>query len=294
MKILVFSDLHLEFRDFASNAQAVQAADVVVLAGDIHPGVEGIAWARKTFADKPVVYVAGNHEFYNRRWEGLLDQLRETAAEHDVHFLEDETATIEGVRFVGTTLWTDFEYFGKPKRSQCMKAVEHRLSDYAVINAKTIPSERKAIIMGNYEGKNGPDRWSRKLTAAHTLERHQASRAWLESEMPKGDPASTVVVTHHCPHQNSTATRYQEDPVTTGFCSRLPPELMSHAGLWIHGHTHDSCDYLLENPGSSTRVVCNPRGYPLGRYSDAFENPAFDSALLVEIAAPTKEVYSYA
>lgn len=64
MKLLVLSDLHVEFAPFVPDPAAVEAADVVVLAGDVSNGVKGIAWARQAFADKPVVYVVGNHEFY--------------------------------------------------------------------------------------------------------------------------------------------------------------------------------------------------------------------------------------
>lgn len=113
MKIMVLSDLHLESLTFEPDQEALRAADVIVLAGDIHPGVEDIVWARQTFEDKPVVYVAGNHEFYGGDWDQTLDQMRQTAKANDVHFLEDDCVTIAGVRFLGCTLWTDFAYFGQ-------------------------------------------------------------------------------------------------------------------------------------------------------------------------------------
>lgn len=64
MKLLVLSDLHVEFAPFVPDRSAMSAADVVVLAADIHTGVQVMAWARQSFADKPIIYVAGNHEFY--------------------------------------------------------------------------------------------------------------------------------------------------------------------------------------------------------------------------------------
>ena len=286
MKLYVLSDLHVEFRPFTPNPVAVAAADVVVLAGDIYPGVEGIVWARKSFSDKPIIYVAGNHEFYGRHWDKLLDQLRETAAKQSVHFLENDAVTIEGVRFLGATLWTDFDYFGRSRRSQCMREVETFLNDYDTIKAETLKPERVATILGMHDGKKGPVRWSRKLTAAHTLERHQASRAWLASELQKegcGDPGKTVVVTHHYPNKLSTAPRFIDDPVTAGFGSVLPPDMLLNAGLWIHGHTHDSCDYRIGDSKPSVRVICNPRGYPLGQHTTEFENASFDDQLLIEV-----------
>ena len=121
-------------------------------------------------------------------------------------------------------------------------------------------------------------------TPAHTLERHQQSLAWLRAELPKGEADRTVVVTHHFPHKNSCSPKWSNDPLTAIFGSMLPDEVLLGARLWIHGHTHDSCDYrLLDDSRRSVRVVCNPRGYPLGRLGDVFENTRFDPALLVEI-----------
>jgi hypothetical protein len=107
--------------------------------------------------------------------------------------------------------------------------------------------------------------------------------AWLVAELPKGEADRTVVVTHHFPHKNSSSPKWSNDPVTAIFGSRLPNEVLLGARLWIHGHTHDSCDYRLGDSQHSVRVVCNPRGYPLGWHDSVFENPRFDPAYLVEI-----------
>lgn len=264
MKILVLSDLHLEFVAFEPDQDAVRAADVVVLAGDIHMGVDGILWACKTFVDKPVVYVAGNHEFYGGDWDETLDQMRETAKVNDVYFLEDACVTIAGVRFLGCTLWTDFEYFGQYVIGKLMYEAEHNFSDYTAINY-LLPTNR--------------------LTARATLRRHQASRAWLEAELPKGDPAHTVVVTHHYPHKNSTAPKYAGNALTAIFGSHLPEGLLLQAGLWIHGHTHGSSDYRVDGEIHGVkryvRVICNPRGYPRGFIPGDLENQNFNPGLLV-------------
>lgn len=264
VKILVMSDLHLEFLGFEPGEEAMRAADVVVLAGDIHTSTDGIVWARRTFADKPVVYVAGNHEFYGGDWEETLDQMRRVAREQEVDFLEDEAVTIQGVRFLGCTLWTDFEFHGAYAAGNMKYLAEQHFSDY------------KAISM---------DSADQRLTASATLACHQASRAWLESELPKGDPARTVVVTHHYPHRNSTAPKCFSDAMTAVFGSNLPQELLLQAGLWIHGHTHGSCNYRLDGEVHGVkryvRVVCNPRGYHRGWTPEDMENPKFDSTLLM-------------
>lgn len=281
MKLLVLSDLHLEFAAFAPDPIAAEAADVVVLAGDIHQGTQGMAWARQTFPDKPIVYVAGNHEFYGHHWTRLLDKLRLQAQVHDIDFLENASGTIQGIRFLGCSLWTDFEFFGLSRRSQMMRAAERGLNDFRRIEADPLQAERTVVAPGQFKPK---------LTATHTLRRHRDSLAWLQGELLRGEPDKTVVVTHHYPHKNSTHPRWAQDDLTAIFGSKLPNEILLGASLWIHGHSHDSCDYRIGDSKRAVRVVCNPRGYPLGWHASAFENPAFDPDLLVDIDLSPKEL----
>lgn len=255
MKLLILSDLHVEFSPFVPDPVATAAADVVVLAGDIHKGSQTAHWARKTFADKPVVLVAGNHELYDGHWERTLDELREAALSEQVHFLENDAVSIGGVQFLGATLWTDFEYFGAGNVVKSMIMASKFMADYRTI-----------------EG----------CTPKVTVARHRASRAWLEAELAKpGSPGDRVVVSHHYPRKRSTAPQYQEDLCTAAFGSELPAELLDQAGLWIHGHTHSSFQYRV----GRCRVVCNPRGYPVGWLAGEYENRDFNSRLLVEQTA---------
>lgn len=283
MKLHILSDLHNEFVPHQPDTEAVAAADVIVLAGDIDVGIKGLIWAREAFTDHEIVYVAGNHEFYNHHWNQLLVDMRSKAETLGVHFLENQAVTIGEVRFLGATLWTDYDYFGRGKRQAFMREAEEKLNDFRLIKAQTIQPERVGAILGTADGKKGPVRWTRKLTAVHTLERHQESMAWLRDELPRGDPEKTVVVTHHFPHKNSCAPRWANEPLTAIYGSHVPNELLRSASLWIHGHTHDSCNYRIGDSKRSVRVVCNPRGYPVGWLKNEFENASFDHCLLVEI-----------
>src|ERR1700753_122685 len=106
MKIRVFSDVHLEAAKFRP---AAIECDAVVLAGDIHPGLKGIEWAKMTFPDQTVIYVPGNHEFYGRRvLLETVEQMKEFSAGTNVTVLYNDTHEVAGQRFVGTTLWTDY------------------------------------------------------------------------------------------------------------------------------------------------------------------------------------------
>ena len=93
MQLQVFSDLHLES---CIIKPVPKKADVVVLAGDIHVGTAGIKWAKKTFRNCPVIYVLGNHEFYNHTIPDLLQDLRREAKGSNVHVLENKRTTPDG------------------------------------------------------------------------------------------------------------------------------------------------------------------------------------------------------
>ncbi len=193
MKLLVLSDLHLEFEPFIPDPQAVAEADVVVLAGDIDVGVNGIRWAAEAFAGKPVVYVAGNHEFYDGHWDNSLGEMRAEAKALRIHFLENDSVEIDGLRILGCTLWTDFDYFGRDRRNGAMHQVESRtgMTDFGVIKADPLPDVH----------------WKTKrhrLTALHTLRRHQESLAWLQGELPRGNLAMELRgarIPHPAAHQ---------------------------------------------------------------------------------------------
>jgi predicted phosphodiesterase len=250
MKIHVLSDLHLEFSDFRPPETD---ADVVVLAGDINKGDAGMGWARASFPDQPILYVAGNHEFYGRERLETLARLRIVARECGVHFLDDEAVEIGGVRFLGATLWTDFELFGSDEKPWCMKDAQDFMNDFRVIN----------------EG-------GKVFSPMDSVRLHQKSLAWLERELQRPS-GKTVVVTHHLPSRQSVVERFQKSALSAAFASNLEHLFGPPADLWIHGHTHDPLDYEV----MGTRVVCNPRGYVT--FNSGPENFDFNPALVVEI-----------
>lgn len=263
MKLQLASDLHLEFlqRDWPGERvlNPAPGADLLVLAGDIASGTQ----ATRLFADwpVPVLYLAGNHEFYGESLDGLRQNLRETAAGTRIHFLDNDRIDHQGVRFLGCTLWTDYRLDTRFEQSDLMSRCERALNDHWCIKMQ--------------EGT---------FTAAHALHEHEQSRAWLQRELAKPFAGPTVVVTHHGPHPGSVHPRYTGDPVNAAFVSDLS-SLMPGADLWLHGHVHDSFDYRV----GDCRVVANPLGYARNRSSVItpaglqFENPYFDGSLLVEV-----------
>ncbi|UOD50271.1 metallophosphoesterase [Orrella daihaiensis] len=255
MKLHVLSDLHLEFSGFTPPRTD---ADVIVLAGDIAGGVDGLQWAAKQFERQSVIYVPGNHEYYGVECSEVLRQLRQTAHELGIFLLHNDEVVLDDdrgnlVRFLGCTLWTDFRLFGDARRTFCVNAASVGLNDFRWI-------------------KDG----GRKLLPEQTARWHADHVRWLQEQLKKSFPGKTVVVTHHLPSARSVAERYKLDVLSACFASELD-HLFGPMALWIHGHTHDSVDYEL----AGTRVICNPRGcaYNVGRP----ENPAFDPGLVIEV-----------
>ena len=250
MKIHILSDLHNEFCKF--QAQPVNA-DVIVLAGDIDKGARSIAWARLAWPDKKIVFVPGNHEYYGSEINYENEQMAKAGEIYEVHVLNPGEVIIDGVRFLGATLWTDFRLFGEAEIAWAMLEGMNYLSDFNVIY---------------YD--------ERTFSPSDAVKLHERDVKFLSSQLCKKYDGQTVVVTHHLPSMHSVANIYKKNMLSACFASNLDT-LMGHNQLWIHGHTHDSFDYL--HP-AGTRVVCNPRGYS-GAEGD-IENFYFLSSLVVE------------
>ncbi|UXC36824.1 metallophosphoesterase [Cupriavidus gilardii] len=266
MKLRVLSDLHLEHHTPESVPDC--DADVVVLAGDIANGRDGIDWAARHLRG-PIVYVPGNHEYYDSTFTRGDAQLAAAAAEHpQVHLLTAGGAVFAlpgqpPVRVLGTTWWSDYALFGRERVDEAMQACAKVMLDHRLISVED----------GSDDGERGP----RRFTPADALARHRAESAWLAGELEKPFDGATVVVTHHAPDLGSLDPRYAHDLASAGFISRRP-DLVQRADLWIHGHTHTSFDYRVDG----ARVVCNPRGY-VRRGDGALENARFDWGYVVEV-----------
>lgn len=231
MKLHILSDIHNEFETFAAPATD---ADIVVLAGDIHVGKRGLDWALQQFPEKPIIYILGNHEYYGGAIPKLTGKLRELAAGTNLHILEQEALTLDGVTFLGCTLWTDFALSGDP-RVAGYEATQ-RMTDY-----------RKIRVSPQYS----------RLRSLDTAIIHQKSRLWLQSQL-ENLINDTVVITHHAPSKRSLSESHHGNLLGAAYASHLDDMVEhSNAKLWIHGHLHNSSDYRIGN----TRVVCNPRGY---------------------------------
>lgn len=235
MRIQVLSDIHLEFGPFTPPETD---ADVIVAAGDIHVHADGVEWLAGL--GKPVIYIAGNHEFWGGDFEHAVEALRKACRARSIYFLENNQVTLGGVTFYGCTLWTDFAG-GDP---DILQQVRMGMNDFAYIAT---------------EGHLVEPEWLARY--------NQASLRWLKKALGRKTANKQVVVTHHAPSLKSWGFD-PESPLRYAYCNELDEMIRARRmPLWIHGHVHHRSDYRILD----TRVVCNPRGYHPGSLVDGFE-----------------------
>lgn len=260
MKFILVSDVHNEFEELHLEANPdlglVIAGDFHVPHGQSHYSIPMLETLSLKF--KWIVYVLGNHEFYGGRWDKVLKTIKNgVVGLSNVHVLENESVVLDGVKFIGSTMWTDFNK-GDPFTMFCAR---QQISDF------------HKITFGRADGI------FQKLSPDIVKGLHHRATDYIFDEIKKTraeEPErKIVVVTHHAPCLMSVHPAYAGDPTNGAYASDLGDDLLDHGpDLWVHGHMHHTNDYTVGN----TRVRTNPRGY-VG-YS---VNPEFDPKLIVEI-----------
>jgi predicted phosphodiesterase len=249
MYIHILSDLHV---DFGPIPLPDVEADATVLAGDVRPGKSAIKWIRENFPKRPVIYVLGNHEFYGGATPKLIYDFHRLSAGTNVHVLENECLVLDGVRFVGCTLWTDFCLFGDP--ASAGREAATTMNDY-----------RRIRVSPQF----------RRLKGHDTALFHTRSIRFLQEQLSVNTSRPSVIVTHHAPSSRSLNPMNAKERLNAAYASNLDDLVAeSRAELWIHGHIHRPVDYYI----GETRVISNPRGY-----ADEPPPTGFNPGLVVEV-----------
>lgn len=240
MRINVLSDLHLE--KGLPEPTPFCKRDVTVLAGDIDSGVSAMGFILRLLKDSDVVYVPGNHEYYggdirevSSLWSSQImarinQQALISGLPHRFYFLDNDAVTIKGVKFIGSTLWTDFDH----ENPLTVWHANRIMRDYQFIRHN-----------GNL------------ITPETILSIHKRSLKFIMNQLNECD-GPAVVVTHHAPSFASVPAAYKGDILNGAFCNNLEEFIIKHCpNAWIHGHTHEKADYMI----GKTQVACNPGGY---------------------------------
>jgi Icc-related predicted phosphoesterase len=229
VQINYFSDLHLEFGD---QDKPETHADIIVAAGDIGVFNQGVDWLKSL--NKPVVYVAGNHEFYNSEYHRVLDMLREQCLGTQIQFLEKNQFCFQGVRFLGCTLWADLFVEGEEKAERLGRVI----NDFRTITFADVA-----------------------FTPVQFSALYHDSKAWLREQLSLPFSGKTVVVTHHAPTAWSWINT-SNGIKKIAYCNDLKSLFHEfEIAAWFHGHVHNQGDYRI----ADARILSNTRGY-IGRH----------------------------
>jgi len=263
MRVNVISDLHIDFADLT-----LPGGDVLILSGDVfeaksfkqamyNPDMVLLEHERKDQRPdrfyrfmieecaakyRHVVYVMGNHEHYGFQYHKTYAHIKEQLPDN-IYILENEVKEIDGVLFLGATLWTDM----------------NKGDQLTLYHMKSMMNDYRQVTMFN-EAKSA----YHKLQPEKTMADHHYTVKYfkniLEENRATGRRLPVVVVTHHSPSKASTKPRYIDDVIMNGaYSSDLSEFILDNPEIkvWTHGHTHDNFDYMI----GSTRIICNPRGY---------------------------------
>ena len=273
MKLQLLSDLHLETHPHWV-AQPAPGADLLVLAGDIGSYQPGSLLIDSDFGlgqfsprngwPTPVVFVPGNHEYDSMDFDEAHSRLRETCDRLGLIWLERETVEMSGIRFVGTTLWSDFDALAPTVNPE--KAATGTDSGVNAL-AQSLKSRDKAFRAANYYlRKTLTTRNGEPWLAEGLREQALLCQSWLREALAQPFAGTTVVVTHFAPSLRSADPRYGLTPGTAGFCNALDG-MLPLAQCWLHGHLHAPSDYTAQG----CRVVANPLGYARKNEQSAFK-----------------------
>ena len=265
MKIRVYSDLHLDwfFADGISFNPVTRQMNiwrppelpddkdtVLVLAGDLWVGSKWIKWADYSWIKevaprfKEVIVVLGNHDYWPQG--GLTiraagDKLNAMLQDHgvfNVHVLDMSTKEIDGVLFVGATLWTDMDK-GDP-------SVMYMMPRYMRYD-------------GSISYETGPDgKWIR-FTSEKWVSTHKGHRDYIKHVLAQNQDKKVVVVTHHVPLLTLGDPLYLSKDSNAYYMSDLSDIIMDNDNLklWAYGHTH----YQKVSELAGTKLVNNSVGY---------------------------------
>lgn len=237
MKIRVLSDLHMEFTNYLPAHLDPVGEDLVVLAGDIGVGIDGIEWAKAAFAGRRVIYVLGNHEYYRHDWNELLVRARKAAQGSNVTFLENDVLDIDGVRILGCTLWTDFKARGAERYEKSAELARRSMNDYLAIT--NLAQKRRVIL------------------PIDVAERCEDSYWWLQQKIQRSEQP-LLVITHHAPTMHGINPRFAHDPLNPAFHNAFDELVVPPVVAWIYGHNHYNVDHVV----NGVRLISNQRGYP--------------------------------
>lgn len=253
MRCHYLSDLHLESECFRYK---LPKGDVLIIAGDLcHARCLDPARSDKYSAEQRgrvmrfideahanfphVLLIAGNHEHYDGVFEDTVSLLRRHLP--GVTVLDDEMVEIEGIRFFGSTLWSDFEAGSEA----CMNGVRRRMGEFFFVKTRGRDADGRETLA--------------KFRPENALAAHEKAWAALTGTVAAGKGKPTVIITHHAPSMKGLNPKFAGNGLDGAYASALDEkvEALSGVPIWVHGHTHIARSYRI----GATTVHSNALGF---------------------------------
>jgi len=239
-KLQVLSDLHVEFYKDNKQIQIEDTdADLILLVGDIHTNARGVRWLLEQGINKPILYVAGNHEAYSTSLPKNTIKLKEAAKDTNIHILENDYYIHNDLVILGCTLWTDYKLFD-PIVPQSL-AMNHCYTG-----------------MNDFSRIRNSDKDYRKIRPNDLLAKNIESLDFLTTYLEVFKDWKVGVATHHSPSIKGVNPIHHKDILSSSYASNLD-EFVGYSGakFWAFGHTHYKVDTYI----GDTRFISNPKGY---------------------------------
>jgi len=269
MKVSLYSDLHLEW----SAMPPMPGGETILLSGDIQTACvlseyrtdKRSRYCRDIFKAfftelsekyQNIYYIMGNHEHYGNDFDQTVPILRQFFETYPkIKFLNKEVAPFtENTMIFGGTMWTSMN----DRHPIAMIVAKRGMNDFA-----------GAIKKGNFN-----------YTPEDSVLQHEETLTLLKKALSDYPGKEFFVMTHHTPSFKSLHPRFGQDVLNYAYSSDLDKFILDNPRIkhWVHGHTHDSFDYMI----GDCRVLCNPRGYARDT-NDPPENSKFNINLTFEV-----------
>ena len=255
MIIKTESDLHVDiyYEYGLQYFPKLEGVDVYILAGDVAQGLESYKYCSELLNRNPnlqIIHVSGNHEYYDNRMEKLDESLKNLSRENErYHYLQNDSVVINGIRFIGATMWTDFDGCDPVK----VRRAWNSMNDYQCIK----------YILGHHK---------HKLTPYRVASLFRNSRDYIFKTL-KYSEEKCIVVTHHCPLRTSSGD------LSSAYEVNLDKELNALINLplyWFSGHRHQPETRVIDYDYGKVTFIENSKGYPK-------EENGFNPDLIIEV-----------
>jgi 3',5'-cyclic AMP phosphodiesterase CpdA len=226
MRLWIDSDRHFEQSNTVPTPP--DDYDVLVCPGDLSYFSDVVATLQHEWygePNRPRIYVPGNHDYYRgAAIEDADTKMRLQALGTNIHVLNPGVIVIDGVRFIGATLWTDFQLFGLGRLPQAMAEAEIGLNDFRLIRTYEDPTGKLPT--------GSRFRRARPFTPEHAMRRHERERRFIEQKLRERFDGPTVLVTHHGISPSSVPTEFLKDPLSPAFSSDLTELILAYQRLY--------------------------------------------------------------